>query len=395
MAEAGPEAGAASREVSGPAVLIAAQSGRALAVAARRAGYVPLVADFFADQDTGAAAPAAVAVPGGLRHGFAAGALRAALAALAARAPSPPVGLVLGSGFEDRPRLIAGLAERFRLLGSSAEAVRAAKDPDRLGILCGELAIPHPEIRRDVPASGRWLVKRTGGSGGTHVHRAPTGPVGRGHYAAAFVDGTAMSLGFVAHRDGIAPIAFARQFAAPTRRSPWRFGGVAGPVRLDDAVAAEIEAAVAGLSIRLGLRGLASADLIVSGTRWCLLEINPRPGASLDVLDCGDVPLFSAHLQACTDQVPDLRKLSGPVRGAAPVYARRPIAAVRKASWPAWVFDRPTAGVFVGRGEPIATVTAVGATAEAVAALLEARADEVRRMAGEGDTGGLSDDRNA
>jgi uncharacterized protein len=39
-------------------VLLAAVSGRALAQSARRGGYLPLVADFFGDQDTVAAAHA-------------------------------------------------------------------------------------------------------------------------------------------------------------------------------------------------------------------------------------------------------------------------------------------------------------------------------------------------
>ncbi len=44
--------GARAASDDAPAVLIAATSGRALAASARRAGYRPLVADFFGDHDT-------------------------------------------------------------------------------------------------------------------------------------------------------------------------------------------------------------------------------------------------------------------------------------------------------------------------------------------------------
>ena len=52
------------------AVLIAAASGRALAASARRGGYAPLVADFFGDQDTVAAADAHVRLDEGLTCGM-------------------------------------------------------------------------------------------------------------------------------------------------------------------------------------------------------------------------------------------------------------------------------------------------------------------------------------
>ena len=63
-------------------MLIAAVSGRALAAAARRAGYVPLVADFFADDDTRHIAHACRKLDT-LKRGFKWKALGSALEALA------------------------------------------------------------------------------------------------------------------------------------------------------------------------------------------------------------------------------------------------------------------------------------------------------------------------
>src|SRR5260370_18189634 len=83
-----------SSQLSGQFVLIAALSGRALAAAARRAGYQPLVADLFGDVDTQAIAAASVRVPGNLPAGPARKPLLDALDRLAdGRAP---VGLVYG-----------------------------------------------------------------------------------------------------------------------------------------------------------------------------------------------------------------------------------------------------------------------------------------------------------
>ena len=100
-----------SKDVTGDTVLIAAFSGRALAQSARRAGYEPLVADAFGDLDTRDAATAFRAIDGAMQTGFHTKSLIQALDALASAAPSPPIGLVLGSGFEDKPRLVAALAK--------------------------------------------------------------------------------------------------------------------------------------------------------------------------------------------------------------------------------------------------------------------------------------------
>src|SRR5690348_3818248 len=100
---------------SEPTVLIAAASGRALAASARRGGYLPLVADFFGDQDT-----LAVAEHFLIEHGLARGMddrqLMAAFETLSAA--RQPIGAVWGTGFEDRPQILARIAERWRLLGN-------------------------------------------------------------------------------------------------------------------------------------------------------------------------------------------------------------------------------------------------------------------------------------
>src|SRR5580693_8541902 len=96
-----------------PAVLIAAASGRALAQSARRAGYAPLVVDFFADDDTCETAESCVRLEDGLARGFQLETLMAACERLAGRRRI--AGVVYGSGFEDRPELIEAMAKRWRL----------------------------------------------------------------------------------------------------------------------------------------------------------------------------------------------------------------------------------------------------------------------------------------
>ena len=148
------------------AVLIAAASGRALAASARRGGYVPLVADFFGDQDTVATAHAHVRLPDGLAHGMRRDDVLAALERLAMA--REPAGVVCGTGFEDRPELIGVIARRWRLFGNTPEIVARTKDPFAFAKFCRDCDIPH---------SAGSLVWRGHGAG-THV-AAPGAPSAR------------------------------------------------------------------------------------------------------------------------------------------------------------------------------------------------------------------------
>ncbi len=152
-------------------VLIAAASGRALAASARRAGYAPLVADFFGDRDTLEAAHAHARIGDGLAGGMDAEAVSDALETLAAG--NEPLGLVWGTGFEDRPDVLARLAQRWRLFGNTPDTVAVIKDPIAFARLNAGCGIPHPEtsLMRPELASG-WLAKRRGGAGGGHIRPA-------------------------------------------------------------------------------------------------------------------------------------------------------------------------------------------------------------------------------
>ncbi len=127
----------------GEAVLIAAQSGRALARAARRAGFRPYVADLFGDADTVDLSETCRVMPGRFGRGMVPEAVLETLDGLAAEA-GESLGVILGSGFEDDPALIAAIAGRHRLIGASAGTVAALKDPFAFADLCARLGVPHP-----------------------------------------------------------------------------------------------------------------------------------------------------------------------------------------------------------------------------------------------------------
>ncbi len=357
-------------------ILIAAISGRALAVSARRAGYAPLVADCFGDQDTLAAAAAHVRLRAA---GLAIDAeeLLAALQALAA--DRHPAAVVYGTGFEDRPQLIARMATQWRVAGNDAPTVALLKDPVGFAALCRDCGIPHPETSLTrPPRTDGWLGKRAGGAGGRHivldVDRIAPGP---GRYFQRRHAGRPVSALLLAVGRPARVVGFSEQWSAPAPNHPFRYGGAARPAALPTATADAMTAALARLAAAVPLVGLNSADFLVDGDAITLLEINPRPGASCDLFEPPGASLFALHLAACSGALPERPPALDAAAAGAIVYAERDVAHMPALAWPDWTADRPVPASSVGSDGPLCTVFAAARTAHEARHRVERRAARI------------------
>ena len=378
---------------SDDAVLLAAISGRALAQSARRGGYRPLVVDFFGDQDTAAAAEAHVRVDGDFTRGFGERELFAALECLAAQ--HPPIGIVCGTGFEDRPQLLAQIAQRWHVYGNGADDVARVKDPQVLAALCRSCGVPFPDVWLQRPACGRVLAKRRGGSGGAHIanHEVANHEVANhGGVAApalasarrsdiyyqARVPGRPVSALLLANANGAIVLGFSAQWASPTPAQPFRYGGAVRPAGIPPHLALRLEAAACRLAAAASLRGLNSADFMVDGDDFWVIEINPRQGATLDIFETDGSAtqgpsLLSLHMAACAGDLIDVAPRRHGARASAVSYAAHDVVAAARFAWPSWCADRPGGGLAIRAGEPLCTVHADAATAADAKALADER----------------------
>lgn len=342
----------------GAAILIAAASGRALAGAARRAGYRPLVADFFGDMDTCEFAVAHRLIDDGLDRGFCRDTLLPALEELAAQ--EEPAGLVYGMGFEDRTDILEELSKHFPLFGNRPEVVRQVKDPSALAELCDDLGVPHPKIQTARPDDcGNWLVKSMGGAGGNHVAPAATAYAHEeGTYYQRIAAGEPVSLLFLADGSHALALGASRQWTRPTPSEPFRYGGCLRPASLPDALAQKLADLAESFAHACALRGLNSLDLLAEGDKITLIEINPRPGATLDIFEDGKGTLFSAHLEACLGKLPFVKPAFDGAAAAAVAFARSEITSMPRLDWPDWAADRQNPRTSLHPEDPICTVKA-------------------------------------
>ncbi len=356
------------------AVLIAAISGRALAESARRGGYLPLVVDFFGDQDMAAVAQDHVPLDSGLAQGFREPELTAALECVGAR--HVPVGIVCGTGFEDRPHVLARLAQRWRLFGNCADTVARVKDPEIFAAFCRDCNVRHPRVVLSPPPTpGDWVAKRRGGSGGLHVATVPEHEPREDIYYQCRVPGRPISAQLLSDGASTIVLGFSEQWAFPTSRRLFRYGGAVQPADISPGVAERLAESACRLAASLSLVGLNSADFMVDGDNFWILEINPRPGATLDLFETDGSSLFSLHMAACAGDLIDDAPRFDSARASAIVYAERDVVAPVRFEWPNWSADRPKAGLAIKAGEPLCTVHAGAATA------VQARALANRRLA--------------
>ncbi len=358
-------------------LLIAAISGRALAAAARRAGYRPLVADFFCDTDTVALAERATMLPGDLQRGIDSARLVETLRQLAGR--DRPVALVLGSGFEREPEIVDELARHFPLAGNRTVAIRRVKDPRMLAADCAELGIPHPQFRWDAPPDPEnWVMKTAGGAGGSHVRRASGDVEMTGRYFQRFVSGQSVSALFVGDGKGARVVGFSRQWTSPVRGAPYRYGGAVRLRRIDRQDSAAIGGWLDGLARRADLVGLCSADFIRNEDGYHLVEINPRPGATLDIFDGTEAPLMEAHLRAANGEVYAVPRFADAMASMI-AYALAPVANFPAVTWPDWTADHQSPGTRLVAGDPVCTVFARGPNAAETRKIVQAHVKMLQR----------------
>jgi uncharacterized protein len=328
-------------------ILVVAVSARMIAQLAVADGYDVVALDRFGDVDLRAIAPGVTATSND------------ALAALAADLDADAI--VYGGGLENRPDLVAQLADGRELLGTPPERLAAVRDPWELGAAARAAGARAPETRSadNLPTGGgAWLRKPLRGGGGRGVRGWMSGGLRDTEILQRRVQG--LSCSAVAIGDGRRGIALGITEQLH-HLSGFQWTGNVTPPRLADGEGAELDGQLRAVcdevAARFGVLGAFGVDAIWDGRHAWVLEVNPRPPAGLELFGPGS---FEAHVRGA-------RGLGLPVRGAPPasasakvklvLFADRDVRAPDPGWWPAGlVHDIPHAGETIKRGDPVCTL---------------------------------------
>ena len=305
-----------------------------------------------------------------------------------AAAIEPAGGVVYGASFENHPALVGRLAERHALLGNTPATLRAVRNPARVGAALRDAGVPYPEtFVADPPErSRRWLRKPLRGGGGTRVHEWRGGALPAGAFVQERIEGVACSAAAVG--DGVDAVVLGVTEQLVGRRAfgvrGYRWCGNVVPPRLPAgeraALLAQARAICSCLAGAFALRGLFGVDFIWDGERAWTVEVNPRPTASLELIEAAyGIGVFDAHLRACAGGLPRIEADCVSAAGKAVVFATEDVAIGDSVRWlERGVRDVPHPGERIAAGRPICTLVAQGATPEDALAALEDHAARLR-----------------
>ena len=331
-------------------VLIIAQSGRFLAQAATQAGYSVWVADSFGDQDTLSISQRWQQIPT-----FSANFLNI----LTKLTQGESCILIAGSGVELWYSLLNKLPPNIQVIGNSAQTIKTLKTPSLFFSLLNQLTLPHPPTQFDLPRdTTNWLVKSVSGLGGTHIQylnqTADTDT--RNQYFQYFVKGNSGSALFLANGKSAQLISINKQLLSPNKNTPFRLGSIETPWNISEKHRQQLKQAVAKITFATGLLGLNSIDFIISEHgELQLLEVNPRPSASAELID-SEIPLFQHHLNACLGNLPVLTiKQAATKTSLHYLYVNNDVTIPTQMIWPIECHDIPAPNTTVKKEQPLCT----------------------------------------
>jgi len=372
-------------------ILLVSVSARMLAELATREGHDVFAVDRFGDLDLQRLCPSVSIMRDlGGRGGM------AELVDAAERIPAESV--VYGAGLENRPELVARLAAGRTLLGCTPQTLRRVRDPAALGasLRTAGLAYPSTFSAREAPVRAdrarRWLRKPIRGGGGRGVREWCGGRPADDLIVQERISGLPCSAAAVADGRSATLLGVSEQLIG--RRAlgalDWKWCGNVVPPRLpareQHALTDAAQAICAHLAAAFGLRGLFGVDVVWDGALPWVVEVNPRPVASLETIDAvHGVRSFAAHLEACAGRLPAAGTGRSPAdppgaAGKAVLFATEDLRVPDTSDWTArGIRDVPHPGEPIAAGRPICTLVATGRSPEAVLADLEARAAALRR----------------
>jgi methenyltetrahydromethanopterin cyclohydrolase len=327
-----------------------------LAHAAKNAGLKPLVIDLFADLDT---------------QTYAQDYQQIADLTLASLAPAVDyfiqhyavTALIIGSGFEQHPDSLYYLCARLTLLGNTPETFIRVQNKANFFAVLDQFSIPHPETSFTPPNDHQdWLIKPNTGQGGVGIQRFRRSNLGlyANVYWQKYQHGSQHSVLFLANRQQVQIVGFNSQWTTRLSDSEeFIFAGIINHCDLSENQQTTIIDWLTKLVLVFKLNGLNSLDFIHADGQSYLLEINPRPPASMQLYDAD---LLRRHLMTTSPQQ-DWQSYSQPPPQSGYtayqiVYAAQDIQIPDDYIWENGAMDIPVAGAICKTGQAICSIIA-------------------------------------
>lgn len=373
-------------------VLIVGASTRAAAESAKQAGWQPVCADLFADEDL---RDCAEVLP---VENFPAGLVEAVA--------SVPKCLWMYTGaLENHPDIIERISETRPLWGNGIRELQRVRDPFRLFEMLSTAGLQPLAVRTSddpPPADGSWLLKPVRTAGGRRIriwdaNAKQDGLLPEDCFFQQRATGQPISAVYIASPTGVELVGVTRQLIgeAWTSAKPFAYCGSVGPIELGSELTNIVQETGEQIAQAAGLRGLFGCDFLYDDATKtiALVEVNPRYTASVELFErATGVSLLTAHRAACETPGEEAITVAGTfprsqVVGKAIWYTARDIIfpgverlVETTGIDPSDMADRPAIGTLIAAGQPVCTVFTQAQTANACIEGLKRRLTSLSRV---------------
>lgn len=358
-------------------LLIIANSGLILAQSAASAGYLPLVIDCFDDQDIQQIAHEHYPI-----KQLNITCLQEALKQLLSKYPLKQA--LVGGGFVTYPNSLLWLQKKFKLLGNSSATRKIINSPQDFSHKLQALDIAHPKISLHPPRQNysSWLIKPLLGEGGKGIKYFRGQVCKRGIYWQLFQAGQVYSALFVANGLKAKLIGFNLLWQTQhSQNQDFIFSGVMQAPAFDlQKYNKTLLNWLALLTATYALIGINGIDFIVHNNQCWLLEINPRPPASM-ALYSQELCLMKLHIDACEGHLPTKKiTQTSQIYAYQIIYAPVSLTIPINFNWPEWTTNRPSPNTNIGTDKPICSIITSSDNVASVLLILQHRVRTIHQL---------------
>lgn len=246
---------------------------------------------------------------------------------------------IISGGIENHPQILAELAENVKILGGDLQSYRQLANPPGWPTLFADAKLNFPNSHTGPPppfeAESQWLIKSSNKSGGLGVLAASpqqlSSDLTQGHYFQSRVvpdssgDLGEFSVSFVTSETGQDPpntylLGIAKPLNSQTRQrinaGEFRYCGSTSDIRLSESLRQSVIEIGKTIAQKCNIRGLWGVDLIHANNICWIIDINPRPTASMELFETqfrktngrdawtnNFKSLVDLHIQACMGSI--------------------------------------------------------------------------------------------
>lgn len=349
-----------------------ANSGRMLAQWVKNSGFKPIVIDCCYDLDTQLLALACVKVQSlAVEH------IKTAVANLSKQTTITYA--ICGSGLESHQKTLVFLYDNLVILGNNLSVFLAIQNKPNFFSSLNRLRIPYPEVSFKIPnKKDNWLIKPMLGTGGIGIKKytdlsAPSD----GYYWQKHKFGIPISVLFIANKTEYKIIGFQRQFLQHIGEHNFIFSGVINQHKTSRNFVRMINLWLSNLVLEFVLQGLNSLDCIVQDDDCYVLEINPRPSASIQLYS---QDLCLNHINNYLSGELNTPTISTKYKAYYIIFATSKVFIKASVQWPRWATDIPKTGSLINAGMPICSIIVGGDGQRQVMKLLQSRQRLIYRL---------------